>query len=815
MEGGNTTRRTVVNKRTIEGLNPASPHEYSCQAEQRLKPRKMTSGSHEYSCAGEKRFSSFHFSFILAVWEHDARRGVLEIMTIESRTITDNLDDLLAVLPPDLARAIAPSERPDLIEIVLDLGRRPEARFTNRAAYLREEVVSREELKFVEERVGAFGDDNRAGIPATLHRISAMRNRRGEVVGMTLRIGRAVMGIVDILRDLIESGQSLLLMGRPGLGKTTLLREMARVLADELGKRVVIVDTSNEIAGDGDVPHPAIGRARRMQVARVAQQHDVMIEAVENHMPEVVVIDEIGRVEETLAARTIAERGVQLVATVHGNTLDNLLANPTMSDLIGGIQAVTLSDEEARRRGTQKTVLERKAPPTFDVVIEMIERDQIAIRRPVGEIVDALLRGSDAPPEMRRRNENGDVIIEQPAPIAASNRHDRDFELRGYSGGQSGNSGGNGNRGASARGNNGRNGGARNSGARHSGTGGARGNGQRGARSGDDRRGAGAHPRGAIGGESLDRREAGRRAREEAASSDEFFELGARFSPPMSTHGGGAEANEAFAAAPGAAFERAVRNAEEADRARAIPEGYEPKVSQSDDSANSADEIALHPADKAQTDATQDDAMVGERVVFEDDDEDDDDFDDEESAGEPDAPGPRLRPDTPVDVSRVRRLYPFGVSRSRLGRAVKHLGLPISVARTWREADAVMMLTGPDGVALDSSLLRAPREMGLPIIAVQSNTYAHVLARLTDLYAAQLGDGQTSPRDMAIREAQNAVQRVLQEAEPVELRPQGKMLRRVQHQMAERFHLRSYSVGREPNRRVRYLPSLGRQNAPG
>ena len=750
-------------------------------------------------CGLETFFSFPISSFSLAVWEHGARRGVLETMTIESRTITDNLDDLLAVLPPDLSRAITPEERPDLIEIVLDLGRRPEARFLNRAAYLREDVVSREELKFVEERVGAFGDDNRAGIPATLHRISAMRNRRGEVVGMTLRIGRAVMGIVDILRDLIESGQSLLLMGRPGLGKTTLLREMARVLADELGKRVVIVDTSNEIAGDGDVPHPAIGRARRMQVARVAQQHDVMIEAVENHMPEVVVIDEIGRVEETLAARTIAERGVQLVATVHGNTLDNLLANPTMSDLIGGIQAVTLSDEEARRRGTQKTVLERKAPPTFDVVIEMIERDQIAIRRPVGEIVDALLRGSDAPPEMRRRDENGDVVIEQPAPITASNRNDRDFEMRGYSGSQSGHGGGNANRGAGGRGNNGRNGGAR-------------GNGQRGARSGDDRHGAsavgGASGSGASGGsdlDRLDRREAGRRAREEAASSEEFFELGARFSPPMSTHAGSAEAKDVFSAAPGAAFERAVRNAEEADRARAIPEIYEPNVSKSDASAISADEIALRPTDATLDDATLDDAIVGERVVF-----DDDDFDDEESDSEPDAPGPRLRPDTPVDVSRVRRLYPFGVSRSRLGRAVKHLGLPISVARTWREADAVMMLTGPDGVALDSSLLRAPREMGLPIIAVQSNTYAHVLARLTDLYAAQLGDGQTSPRDMAIREAQNAVQRVLQEAEPVELRPQGKMLRRVQHQMAERFHLRSYSVGREPNRRVRYLPSLGR-----
>ena len=333
----------------------------------------------------------------------------------EPHIVTDNLAELLDILPTDLKAAISPEERSQLIEIVLDLGRQPEARFS-RTAYLRENPVTREELDGVEARFGAFGDDNRAGLPATLHRISAMRNRRGEVVGLTLRVGRAVTGIVDILRDLIESGQSLLLMGRPGLGKTTLLREMARVLADEDGKRVVIVDTSNEIAGDGDVPHPAIGRARRMQVPHVAQQHDVMIEAVENHMPEVIVIDEIGRMEETLAARTIAERGVQLIATVHGNTLDNLVANPSMSDLIGGIQTVTLGDEEARRRRTQKTVLERKAPPTFDVVVEMIERDKIAVRRPVADVVDAILRGHPAPPEMRWRDENGEIQIMQPAP---------------------------------------------------------------------------------------------------------------------------------------------------------------------------------------------------------------------------------------------------------------------------------------------------------------------------------------------------------------------------------------------------------------
>ncbi|HTE65985.1 MAG TPA: R3H domain-containing nucleic acid-binding protein, partial [Candidatus Binatia bacterium] len=249
------------------------------------------------------------------------------------------------------------------------------------------------------------GDDNRAGIERTLHRISAIRNRSGKVVGLTCRIGRAVFGTIDIIRDIVESGQSLLILGRPGIGKTTMLREVARVLADDLGKRVVVVDTSNEIAGDGDIPHPGIGDARRMQVRTPTEQHAVMIEAVENHMPEVIVIDEIGTELEAAAARTIAERGVQLVGTAHGNTLDNLMLNPTLSDLIGGIQTVTLGDEEARRRGTQKSVLERKAPPTFDVVVEIVERDRVIVHRSVAETIDAILRGHMVPPESRWREE--------------------------------------------------------------------------------------------------------------------------------------------------------------------------------------------------------------------------------------------------------------------------------------------------------------------------------------------------------------------------------------------------------------------------
>ena len=342
--------------------------------------------------------------------------------------ISDNLDVLLGILPSPIRDAIERQpELDELLEVVLDLGREPEARFPAHAVRLSDGFVNREDMQHVIGRVGTFGKDNRAGIERTLHRISAIRNRVGEIIGLTCRVGRAVFGTVDIVRDVIESGQSVLLVGRPGVGKTTLLREAARVLSDEIGKRVVVVDTSNEIAGDGDIPHPGIGRARRMQVPYPELQHAVMIEAVENHMPEVIVIDEIGTEAEALAARTIAERGVQLIATAHGNTLDNLLQNPTLCDLVGGIQAVTLSDEEARRRGTQKTVLERKAPPTFEVVIEIQEQDKLAVHHDVARVVDRFLRGDMPRPELRTRTAEGEVRIsadgEQPAPPAVTDGH--------------------------------------------------------------------------------------------------------------------------------------------------------------------------------------------------------------------------------------------------------------------------------------------------------------------------------------------------------------------------------------------------------
>ena len=334
--------------------------------------------------------------------------------------IDTDLEALVEKLPPHIQGPLKDrNDTGDLLEVVLDLGREPEARFLNESFLLDSREVTDVDIEYVLERIGPFGEDNRAGIERTLHRISAIRNRKEKVVGLTLRVGRAVYGTIRIIEDLVFTGKSILLVGRPGVGKTTMLREVARVLSDDAHKRTIVVDTSNEIGGDGDIPHPGIGRARRMQVSVPARQHAVMIEAVENHMPEVIVIDEIGTELEANAARTIAERGVQLVATAHGNTLENLIMNPTLSDLVGGIHSVTLGDDEARRRRTQKTVLERAGPPTFDILVEIQGWDRVAIHPDVADTVDRVLRGNRTTPETRTIDSDGSVRRVAAAPIAA------------------------------------------------------------------------------------------------------------------------------------------------------------------------------------------------------------------------------------------------------------------------------------------------------------------------------------------------------------------------------------------------------------
>ena len=326
--------------------------------------------------------------------------------------VDEDLDKLLETFPSFIKQHVNDHFYKDkIIEIVLDLGRRPEVRLSTGPEYLSQKIISWQDLEYTTKRISKFSNENRAGVERTLHRISCVRNRQFLITGLTCRIGRAVFGTISLARDLLESGQSILILGKPGVGKTTIIREIARVLSDEMEKRVIIVDTSNEIAGDTDIPHPGIGRARRMQVSQTDLQHQVMIEAVENHMPQVIIIDEIGTELEALAARTIAEKGVQLVGTTHGNCLENVIKNPPLADLIGGIQYVTLSDDEAKRRKTQKSILERKGYPAFQIVIEINQQNCWTIHENVQESVDLLLRNYLANTQTRKLIQNKKTII--------------------------------------------------------------------------------------------------------------------------------------------------------------------------------------------------------------------------------------------------------------------------------------------------------------------------------------------------------------------------------------------------------------------
>jgi stage III sporulation protein SpoIIIAA len=538
----------------------------------------------------------------------------------EQPDITSNIDLLLDTIPLHIRQNLENGEhsKDDLLEIIMDLGRLPEARYRASERFLSDREISQDDIDYVISRIGMFGEDNRAGIPRTLHRISAIRNRSGKVIGLTCRVGRAVFGTIAILRDLIESGKSVLLLGRPGVGKTTMLRETARVLAEELRKRVVIVDTSNEIAGDGDIPHPGIGRARRMQVPRPAEQHAVMIEAVENHMPEVIVIDEIGTELEALAARTIAERGVQLIGTAHGQTLDNLMSNPTLTDLIGGIQAVTLGDEEARRRGTQKTVLERKAPPTFDILVEIQSWDKVLVYQDVAGAVDEILRMDEPASELRSRDADGQIHIET----------------------------------------------------------------------------------------------GGRPPREK---------------PEQPNYGGRRQRERT---SPGRGGQRQASGV----AASAVP---------------------------------------------------------------------------------AQRIYPFGISRDRLERAINGLRVPATIVRDLSEATMVMTLKSY--YRQGSQRMRVAEERGVPVYVLRNNTSTQIERQLADIFNVATADDDALPAarrpardgqdplvDDAMLEAETAITQVLNgERNAVELMPRSSYVRRLQHQLAERYNVQSESRGREPNRRVK------------
>ena len=599
---------------------------------------------------------------------------------VETSEITDDLPQLLEVLPESIRGKLTNHPNQDkLIEVIMDLGRPPEARFSDAVEYLSETVVTKADLEYCIGRVGHFGGDNRAGLEKTLHRISAMRNRAGEIIGLTCRVGRAVFGTISMIRDLVETGESILMLGRPGVGKTTALREIARVLADDLMKRVVIIDTSNEIAGDGDIPHPAIGRARRMQVAKPELQHQVMIEAVENHMPEVIVIDEIGTELEAIAARTIAERGVQLVGTAHGNRLENLIKNPTLSDLVGGIQSVTLGDDEARRRGSQKSVLERKAPPTFDIAVEMLERQRWVVHEDVSDTVDYLLRGRVPEQQVRELDANNKVVVTNELPsqsglATAAMRSDRKGRL----------SAGN------------------------------------------------------------------LRPVSSKAASPGGWRTSGRMNPL------GVDA-----------FEKRKRRA---SRPSLLKEERQTFQSLLDDSLN---RLEASPSVKES-----------------------EDFD----------------PDT-------TQIYAYGISRQQLDRVVSTLSLPVRFTKDLGSADAVLALRSH--IKNHSKLKDVAQARQIPVYTVKSNSIPQItrsLRRLLDLddddmtaEAINLELFSHSGADdelEALEEARLAVEQiVIPKSQPVELLPRSPKIRKMQHELAEHYRLKSLSFGDEPNRRLRIYPA--------
>jgi stage III sporulation protein SpoIIIAA len=739
------------------------------------------------------------------------------------RELIDDLDALLAALPPEIVDAVHRLDHSEaLIEVVLDLGRRPEARFPDSEFTLLEREITEDDINYVVDHIGSFGDDNRAGIERTLHRISAIRNRSGKIVGLTCRIGRAVYGTIEIIGDFVETGKSILIMGRPGIGKTTMLREAARVLADDLGKRVVVVDTSNEIAGDGDIPHPAIGKARRMQVRTPANQHEVMIEAVENHMPQVIVIDEIGTELEAQAARTIAERGVQLIGTAHGNNLDNLMLNPTLSDLIGGIQSVTLGDEEARRRRSQKSVLERKAPPTFDVIIEIQDRERVMVHADVAETVDAMLRGDPVAPELRWRDEEGvhrSQSRPRPSPREALGTERfaglvgsgagwrtepgwrgesqyrtggyRDLERPGFRPGyRPGQSGGwRQTRGGTVR--EGRGGDAREGTPRDAGFRGSADGGQTGPfdervmpgeRFASPSTGPGTGTGGSGGGPMTGAGPAtgagsgGRGERGESLPPRNVV----RFAPPSAVDmpfvsGEIADRGPLERGATALAPEPRARDVREAERQRSWREqatrALDAMKADEGTAPVNAEAIAAAQAD----DVDESDLGVDPLVLH--------------------VEGSGILP--------TIRVLPQGISRKRLEQAVRELQLPVVIAHDVDEADVVMTLKSD--YRQKTPMLREAEERALPIYVLKSNTMLQIQASLTSVFALEV-----DPREAALRETEDAIDLVLSRSEPVELSPQNAFIRRLQHQMAERANLVSRSRGREPYRRVRLYPDPAR-----
>ncbi|WP_426734931.1 R3H domain-containing nucleic acid-binding protein [Myxococcus faecalis] len=686
--------------------------------------------------------------------------------------VADDFLLLVEVLPEGLRTAVGALAPPEVLEVVLDLGRVPEARLVDRVVRLRETPVGVEDLRQVMERVGTPGEDNRAGIERTLHRVSAIRNRRGQVVGLTLRVGRAVFGTIDMLKDLIGSGRNLLLLGRPGVGKTTKLREVARVLADDLGKRVMVVDTSNEIGGDGDVPHPGIGGARRMQVSRPDQQHDVMIEAVENHMPEVIIVDEIGTSAEASAARTIAERGVQLVATAHGNTLENLVLNPTLSDLVGGVQTVTLSDDEARRRRTQKTVSERKSPPTFDIVVEMVGRDEVRVHGDTAEAVDRLLAGKDVGGERRRQDaQSGRVEVESSwagegraseRGLMEARRAGRAVSRDETPGWQEGGSSVIARRAESV--------GAQDESARRGDD----------ARAQVEERGMGdAEPVGVRGREesrSPVRQEEGAEVERLTHAEPRMYETG---STPRSR--------------PGASRDLSSESAE----SRGLPGSAEPFGTWHGDDVAPPGAPSMRSAARAGS-VREAPSRDGEQRT-------------PELASA--APPPRQTRfssrfvDAPQDegatpAARPTRIYPHGVGRELLQRVLREIPVEVRLVSRLESADLVVTLRSN---ANDPRMRRVVAKTGARVESVKRSSSAELRRMLKGFFNVLEGVDAEEVRE-AVAEAEAAVQRALREGVLVELAPRQPRVRKLQHRLVSRYRLEAVSHGSEPSRHLVIYP---------
>ena len=626
------------------------------------------------------------------------------------KRVVDDLGQLIVTLPQSIAQTLGQHPHKDqLVEVVMDLGRLPEARFPTGSEYLGTAVITAEDLQYCIERVGLFGGDNRAGIERTLHRISGIRNRSGTIIGLTCRVGRSVFGTIALIDDLVGTGKSILMLGRPGVGKTTALREIARVLADDFQKRVVIIDTSNEIAGDGDIPHPAIGRARRMQVARPELQHQVMIEAVENHMPEVIVIDEIGTELEALAARTIAERGVQLVGTAHGTQIENLIKNPTLADLIGGIQAVTLGDDEARRRGSQKTVLERKASPTFEIAVEMQERHRWVVHESVADTVDQLLRQRPTSPQVRSVNEAGQVVITQQIPEVPLEKTARSGESGWRTSGQM---------------------------------------------------------------------------------------------RPIPFSWGGRNASKTNAKVADSS-RTGDYSATAVSRSPAPIDAFEPPEDLDYPESRSSRTTPLEPTEEVES-------LLN-------------------AALETIAPDPNrwhstnLWTDERIDGVGLNgedlplHIYPYAVSRHQLEQVIQTLQLPVVLTKEIDQADAVLALRSH--LKNHSKLRQMSRNHQIPIHAIKSNTLPQIvraLKRLLNHEEVGLPDEEETHFSRAnqhneleaLEEARLAVEQlVLPQGKPVELLPRPSHIRKMQHELVERYRLKSASFGEEPNRRLRIYPA--------